>query len=133
MSTNSANAGTNEFANSRCANAHPLIENKNIAHLPVPPGKDLCKSNPKLSPKVLEEEFNKVWDLYPKKKDKTRAFKAFSKARKGGVPLEKIREGIQKYMQEIKNTGIAHQYVKYGSTLVWQQVLERRIQNKFRF
>lgn len=37
------------------------------------------------------------------KKDKIRVFKAFSKARKEGVALEKIREGVQKY-------------VKYGST-----------------
>lgn len=105
----------NKCAN-KCANAQPLIENKNTEPLSVTKNKSLRKSKPKLAPKVLEEEFNTVWDLYPKKKDKTRAFKAFSKARKEGVPLEKIREGVQKYVQEIQNTGIAHQYIKYGST-----------------
>ncbi len=105
----------NKCAN-KCANAQPLIENKNTEPLSVTKNKSLRKSKPKLAPKVLEEEFNTVWDLYPKKKDKTRAFKAFSKARKEGVPLEKIREGVQKYVQEIENTGIAHQYIKYGST-----------------
>lgn len=99
-----------------CANAQPLIENKNTEPLSASKNKSLRKSKPKLAPKVLEEEFDTVWDLYPKKKDKTRAFKAFSKARKEGVPLEKIREGVQKYVQEIENTGIAHQYIKYGST-----------------
>lgn len=103
-------------ANNKCANAQPLIENKNTEPLSVTKNKALRKSKPKLAPKVLEEEFDTVWDLYPKKKDKTRAFKAFSKARKEGVPLEKIREGVQKYVQEIENTGIAHQYIKYGST-----------------
>lgn len=105
----------NECAN-KCANAQPLIENKNTEPLSATKNKALRKPKPKLAPKVLEEEFNTVWDLYPKKKDKTRAFKAFSKARKEGVPLEKIREGVQKYVQEIENTGIAHQYIKYGST-----------------
>lgn len=105
----------NKCAN-KCANAQPLIENKNTEPLSATKNKSLRKSKPKLAPKVLEEEFDTVWDLYPKKKDKTRAFKAFSKARKEGVPLEKIREGVQKYVQEIENTGIAHQYIKYGST-----------------
>ena len=105
----------NKCAN-KCANAQPLIENKNTEPLSATKNNALRKSKPKLAPKVLEEEFDTVWDLYPKKKDKTRAFKAFSKARKEGVPLEKIREGVQKYVQEIENTGIAHQYIKYGST-----------------
>lgn len=105
-----------ESKNDKYANAQPLIENKNTEPLSATKNKSLRKSKPKLAPKVLEEEFNTVWDLYPKKKDKTRAFKAFSKARIEGVPLEKIREGVQKYVQEIKNTGIAHQYIKYGST-----------------
>lgn len=105
-----------ESKNNKCANAQPLIENKNTEPLSASKNKSLRKAKPKLAPKVLEEEFNTVWDLYPKKKDKTRAFKAFSKARIEGVPLEKIREGVQKYVQEIKNTGIAHQYIKYGST-----------------
>ena len=97
-----------EQKNKKCANK----KNKP----PEPSKKDLLKSESKLAPKVLEEEFKTVWELYPKKKDKIRAFKAFSKARIEGVPLEKIREGVQKYVQEIKNTGIAHQYIKYGST-----------------
>jgi|GEM_PF-5669079 len=101
-------------ANSECADAQPLIENKKMQPLSTSLDRDLHKSKLKLAPKVLE--FNTVWNLYPKKKDKTKAFKAFSKARKEGVPLKKIREGVQKYVQEIKNTGIAHQYVKYGST-----------------
>ena len=105
-----------ESKNNKCANVQPLIENKNTEPLSATKNKSLRKSKPKLAPKVLEEEFNTVWDLYPKKKDKTRAFKAFSKARIEGVPLEKIREGVQKYVQEIENTGIEHQYIKYGST-----------------
>lgn len=105
-----------EQKNNKCANVQPLIENKNTEPLSATKNKSLRKAKPKLAPKVLEEEFNTVWDLYPKKKDKTRAFKAFSKARIEGVPLEKIREGVQKYVQEIENTGIEHQYIKYGST-----------------
>ena len=105
--------------NNKCTNKNntqPLIENKNTEPLSATKNKSLRKSKPKLAPKVLEEEFDTVWDLYPKKKDKIRAFKAFSKARKEGVPLEKIREGVQKYVQEIENTGVAHQYIKYAST-----------------
>ena len=105
-----------ELKNNKCANVQPLIENKNTEPLSTTKNKDLRKSESKLAPKVLEEEFKAVWELYPKKKDKIRAFKAFSKARKEGVTLEKIREGVQKYVKEIKNTGVAHQYIKYGST-----------------
>lgn len=111
------NALSDKYINALSTDNNKYIRAKACASVPIEQkNKALRKSKPKLAPKVLEEEFNTVWDLYPKKKDKTRAFKAFSKARKEGVPLEKIREGVQKYVQEIENTGIAHQYIKYGST-----------------
>lgn len=116
------NTSINKYIRAKdCASVPIKQKNKKCANkknkpLSEPSKKDLLKSESKLAPKVLEEEFKAVWELYPKKKDKIRAFKAFSKARKEGVTLEKIREGVQKYVKEIKNTGVAHQYIKYGST-----------------
>ncbi len=64
----------------------------------------------------LEERFEKLWSLYPRKKGKANALKAYKKAVKSNVTDEQIEKGIKAYVQEIKNKRIQEQYIKYGST-----------------
>ena len=64
----------------------------------------------------LEEEFEVVWKEYPRKQGKTNAYKSFIKARKKGVNLEDIINGIQNYKKYIEIKKVEPQYIKQGST-----------------
>ena len=65
--------------------------------------------------------FEYLWDLYPNKKGKKRAYEAFKRAIKKGTTVEQIREGIKAYKRYIKESGIAEKYIKQGSTFFMQE------------
>ena len=65
--------------------------------------------------------FDYLWDLYPNKKGKKRAFEAFKRAIKKGTTVEQIREGIKAYKRYIKESGIEAKYIKMGSTFFVQE------------
>lgn len=73
------------------------------------------------SNKRLNEEFNQVWDLYPKKQGKKPAQAAFYRARRNGTPLESIISGIKSYLDYIATKKISQEYVKQGSTFFNQE------------
>lgn len=73
------------------------------------------------SNKRLNEEFNQVWDLYPKKQGKKPAQAAFYRARRNGTPLESIISGIKSYLDYIAAKKISQEYVKQGSTFFNQE------------
>ena len=77
------------------------------------------ESNP--SNKRLNEEFNQVWDLYPKKQGKKPAQAAFYRARRNRTPLESIISGIKSYLNYIAAKKISQEYVKQGSTFFNQE------------
>lgn len=64
----------------------------------------------------LENEFEILWKMYPKKQGKTSALKSYIRARKKGVGVEIITIGLQKYLDYIKIKGTDIQYIKNGST-----------------
>ena len=73
------------------------------------------------SNKRLNEEFNQVWDLYPKKQGKKPAQAAFYRARRNGASLESIISGIKSYLDYIAAKKISQEYVKQGSTFFNQE------------
>ena len=73
------------------------------------------------SNKRLNEEFNQVWDLYPKKQGKKPAQAAFIRARRNGVSLETIISGIKSYLDYISTKKISQEYIKQGSTFFNQE------------
>ena len=73
------------------------------------------------SNKRLNEEFNQVWDLYPKKQGKKPAQAAFIRARQNGTSLESIISGIKSYLDYIAAKKISQEYVKQGSTFFNQE------------
>lgn len=79
----------------------------------------------KTSNKAYEAEFEQVWERYPKKQGKQNALKAFIKARKEGVSLDEISDGVDRYSISVKYTDM--QYVKQGSTWFTQ----RRWEDKY--
>jgi hypothetical protein len=48
------------------------------------------------------EEFNDFWSVYPLKKGKEPALKAFIKARRSGVPLEVLRAAAERYRGDVR-------------------------------
>lgn len=75
----------------------------------------------KASLKEIENDFEEVWKLYPKKQGKEAAKKAYIKARKSGVSNVDITIGLLKYIDFIKANNIANRYIKHGSTWFYQQ------------
>lgn len=61
-------------------------------------------------------DFEAVWKLYPNKKGKPVALKAYKRAIKNGVTNEVIKNGVEQYVMEIERKRIAAEYVKHGST-----------------
>lgn len=74
------------------------------------------KSTDRVSEKQLDEDFDKLWKLYPKKSGKPKAFSAYKRAIKKGVTNKEIQTGIVKYLTQIKVQGTTKEYIKNGST-----------------
>ena len=64
----------------------------------------------------LEEEFDEVWKLYPRKEDKKRALKAYKQNRKNGATFDEIKAGVEAYAEHLKATGTDRRFTKMGST-----------------
>lgn len=63
-----------------------------------------------------EDEFNMVWQAYPKKQGKANSLKSYIKARKKGTTREEVWEGLQNYLIYLEREKIAPKYIKHGST-----------------
>lgn len=61
-------------------------------------------------------EFERLWKIYPNKKGKPKALKAYQKARKNGTSFEAVEKGLRAYNDDIKAKGTKTEYIKHGST-----------------
>jgi len=64
----------------------------------------------------LKERFDSIWKLYPNKKGKDKAYKAYCKAIKEKVSDETIINGIERYKKEIARKRTEPRYIAHGST-----------------
>lgn len=64
----------------------------------------------------ISTEFEILWDLYPRKIGKPKAFKAYEKARKSGATFEDVKQGIEAYNRQIEALKTNTEYIKHGST-----------------
>ena len=81
----------------------------------------------------LENEFNQIWDIYPKKQDKQAALNSYLKARKGvkiarnskgntkvsPQSFETISRGVRNYLRA--NRGVEIKFIKHLSTFLNQE------------
>ena len=80
----------------------------------------------------LENEFNQIWELYPKKQDKQSALNSYIKARKGAKiarnargnnkapqSFETISRGVRNYLRA--NRGVEIKFIKHLSTFLNQE------------
>lgn len=63
---------------------------------------------------LWEQEFDELWQLYPRKESKADGLKFYLKARKKGVTKEQILVGIQRYKQKIEREHTERQFIIKG-------------------
>ena len=72
--------------------------------------------NKEANKKELEEEFEILWKLYPRKEGKKKSLEYYIKARQNNVSFEQVKQGINNYNLHIKNNNVDTRYIKHGST-----------------
>lgn len=65
--------------------------------------------------------FEALWSLYPRKQGKKAAFNAYQMAIRDGATDEEIRKGIEAYVEYIRESNVAPQYIKQGSSFFNQR------------
>lgn len=79
------------------------------------------KYNTSTKNNIYNDEFEKLWKIYPKKQGKTKAHYSFIKARQKGTTFEEIESGLKRYIAYVDKSKIKSQYIKQGSTWFNQQ------------
>ena len=76
------------------------------------------KQSTNFNEQLLQENFNRLWELYPKgrKQGKDKAFISYKKAIKDGVTDEVIEKSIEDYKKQIAIQHTELQFIKQGST-----------------
>ena len=73
----------------------------------------ISKSN---SNSIYEKEFEEIWSIYPNKQGKSKALKSYIKARKDGVEMQTIRQGVQNYADHCRSYATDKQFISHGDT-----------------
>ena len=81
------------------------------------------KQNNRPPKKQLDDEFESLWSIYPKKQGKSKALEYYIAARNAKEPttFEEVENGINAYNFNIKENKIDPQFIKHGSTWFKQQ------------
>ena len=82
----------------------------------LPNNKDNNKSIDNKYINNILTEFEMLWELYPRKIGKPKAFKAYEKARKNGATFDEVKQGIEAYCRQIEALKTNTEYIKHGST-----------------
>jgi len=70
-----------------------------------------------LTKKAIEQEFEALWKLYPRKEGKKNALNSYVKARKEGkTTYAEVEKGIERYIEYIKARKKDKELIKHGST-----------------
>ena len=73
------------------------------------------ENDPKrLTDKMLEEEFDALWMLYPRKSGKADALRHYKAARRQGVAYDAVEDGIKRYADYVKDED--PKFIAMGST-----------------
>lgn len=87
--------------------------------------------NPSTDQKTaFADEFESLWERYPRKAGKKDALRHYTTARKRGVPFETISNGVDRYVAYIKRNGVTPQYIKMGSSWFSQEAWNDELQDK---
>lgn len=74
-------------------------------------------NNKKINKKELENEFNELWELYPRKQGKKKALDKYIQCiMKNITNYEIVKQGIINYNRHIEKNKVSSKYIKQGST-----------------
>ncbi|QHO66638.1 hypothetical protein C7M44_00001 [Pediococcus pentosaceus] len=75
-------------------------------------------NKPSKPPKPVadRDHFESLWKLYPNKKGKESAWNSYKQSIKAGATDDEIKQGINKYLAEIKAKQTPKRYIKHGQT-----------------
>ena len=74
-------------------------------------------NNKKINKKDLENEFNELWELYPRKQGKKKALDKYIQCIKNNITnYEIVKQGIINYNRHIEKNKVSSKYIKQGST-----------------
>jgi len=74
-------------------------------------------NNKKINKKELENEFNDLWELYPRKQGKKKALDKYIQCIKNNITnYEIVKQGIINYNRHIEKNKVSSKYIKQGST-----------------
>ena len=95
----------------------PMTENpQQLNTKPLNTESDINITNKKLNINVqIEQEFEEVWKIYPRKEDKKKAFLAYKTARKK-ASFDEIKKGVETYSNHIRVSNTDKRYIKLGAT-----------------
>lgn len=65
---------------------------------------------------IYSPHFEEAWSVYPRKKEKAAAFKAYQARLKEGFPEDELLLAVKRYAQDCKTLGTEEQYIKHGAT-----------------
>jgi len=112
-------------------NESPIGDNSLSVIGPALPAPQFApESDPhKLTDKGLEQEFEALWILYPRKAGKADALRHYKAARKNGTSYDEVEQGIIRYTRHIEDEKTDPQYIAMGSTWFcghrWEDVYAR--------
>jgi hypothetical protein len=98
-----------ELIDSCLADAKPMLRENSIVENSI-------EYNIHQNPSNFDDEFEKLWEKYPKKQGKKDALRHYINARKKNVSFETIDKGLDNYIEHLKKTKTQNQYIKQGST-----------------
>ena len=107
--------GEEEKEEERELSCSPAVDGVETCALPAPLFVPEADSN-RLTDRVLEDEFDALWLLYPRKSGKKDALRHYKAARKSGVAYDTIEDGIRRYVRHIEAEHTDEQYIAMGST-----------------
>lgn len=85
-----------------------------VAPQPDPADEPAPRPRAKRAPIEQPQAWERFWRLYPRKKDKGTAERAWNKALRGGTPVQTILDGLEFYVLDCR--GREAKYIKYPAT-----------------
>lgn len=60
--------------------------------------------------------FEEIWKVYPRKKEKAKAYKAYNARLKDGFSEDELETAVKRYARECELLGTQEQFVKHAAT-----------------
>lgn len=89
-------------------------ENEDEFILEQPKGDNISNNNSDVSP-IIKNQFDYLWNKYPKKIGKKDALQYYNDAINEGESFENIRNGLNNYLEYIKESNVQEIFIKNGS------------------